>query len=102
MGLEVCLSRDWLYKWSGDESHSHIKMEFAGLSVQPHVCRDLDNEFTDNEDPELNLVSLSKTKHLGFQQLRPTAPNKSTIGVSEVRRNKRPLLRFLNCCQCTS
>ena len=96
MGLELCLSRDWLYKWSGDESHIHIKMEFADLSVQPRMCRDLDNE-----DPELNLVSLSKTKHLGVQQLWPTAPNKSTIGVSELRRNK-PLLRFLNCCQYTS
>lgn len=30
------------------------------------MCRGLDNEFLDNEDPELNLVSLSKIKHSGY------------------------------------
>lgn len=40
----------------------HIKTAFTHLSI----CTDADNEFTDNEDPELNLVSLSKMKHLGY------------------------------------
>lgn len=47
-------------------AHIHIKIEVACLSVQPRMCRGLDNEFLDNEDPELNLVSLSKIKHSGY------------------------------------
>lgn len=63
---------------------------------------DSDNKFIDNEDPEPNLVSLSKTEHLGAQQLQLPAPNERPTGVYELRGNKQPLLMFLNCCPHTS
>lgn len=46
----------------GSLTHTFILRQFTRLSI----CPDLDNEFPDNEDPELNLVSLSKTKHSGY------------------------------------